>query len=94
MGEKGCYIDIHASDAESYEINDGDRIRVETPKGQIVMPARISDVVHPGSIRIAWGWGDLNSDYNLNRLTDDDRRNPIIGTPSGRSFMCRVSKIV
>ena len=71
----------------------GDRVRVETPRGRIEMPAKIARVVHPGSIRIAWGWGDLNQDYNLNCLTDDDRRNPIIGTPSGRSFMCRISKV-
>jgi hypothetical protein len=56
------------------------------------MPAKISTVIRPGSIRIAWGWGDLHPDYNLNCLTDDERRNPIIGTPSGRSFMCRIVK--
>jgi hypothetical protein len=58
-----------------------------------MMPAKISNDVHQGSIRIAWGWGDLNPKLSLNRLTDDDWRNPVIGTPSGRSFMCRISKV-
>ena len=93
LNQKGCAIDIHRGDAKTYGLADGDKVRVETPRGRIVMPAKISEVVHPGSIRIAWGWGDLNPDYSLNRLTDDDRRNPIIGTPSGRSFMCRISKV-
>lgn len=93
MNEQGCVIDIHPSDAGAYHISTGDRIRVETPRGWIMMDARISEVVHPGAIRIAWGWGELNPDYNLNRLTDDERRNPIIGTPAGRSFMCRIVKV-
>ncbi len=94
QNRKGCVIDIHPDDAEAYDISDGDEVRVETPRGRIEMPAKVSRDIHPGSIRIAWGWGDLNPDYSLNRLTDDDRRNPIIGTPSGRSFMCRMSKVV
>ncbi len=90
--EQECVIDIHPADAHEKEISDGDALRVETPKGHIIMKARISDVVHPGSIRIAWGWGEFRPDYNLNNLTDDDRRNPVTGTPSNRSFMCRISK--
>lgn len=90
---RGCEVDIHPADAEQYGISDGDRVRIETPRGWIVMAARRSEVVHPGSLRIAWGWGDLDPECGLNRLTDDDRRNPVIGTPSGRSFMCRISKI-
>jgi len=93
LGRKGCAIDVHPVDAKTYEVADGDSIRVETPRGWIVMPVTISEVVHPGSIRIPWGWGEVDPDYNLNRLTDDDRRNPVIGAPSGRSFMCRISKV-
>jgi anaerobic selenocysteine-containing dehydrogenase len=92
LAQKGCAVDIHPDDAETYAIADGDTVRVETPRGRVVMPAKISTVIRPGSIRIAWGWGDLHPDYNLNCLTDDERRNPIIGTPSGRSFMCRIAK--
>jgi len=93
MNQKGCVVDIHPEEAEKYRIEAGDNVRVETPRGRIVMPACVSTVVPPGSIRIAWGWGDLNPDCNLNLLTDDNRRNPIIGTPSGRSFMCRIAKV-
>jgi len=93
LNRKGCDIALHPDDAATYAICDGDTVRVETPRGRVTMPARISTDVHPGSIRIAWGWGDLNPDFSLNRLTDDDRRNPVIGTPSGRSFMCRLVKV-
>lgn len=88
-----CVIDIHPDDAREKKISDGDTVKVETPRGHIYMNARISDVVHPGSIRIAWGWGEFNPDYNLNNLTDDDKRSDITGTPSNRSFMCNIVKV-
>jgi anaerobic selenocysteine-containing dehydrogenase len=91
--DRECVVDIHPGDAHEKMISDGDLIKVETPKGYICMKARVSDVVHQGSIRIAWGWGEFNPDYNLNNLTDDDRRGDITGTPSNRSFMCKISKI-
>ena len=91
--EKDCVIDIHSEDARKYTLNEGDWVKVETPRGHIRMKARISDIIRPGVIRIAWGWGDHHPDYSLNRITDDDRRNPVIGTPSGRNFMCRIEKL-
>ena len=67
-------------------------VRIRTPRGEIKMKARLSELVHPGSIRIAWGWGELDPDQSLNNLTDDTKRNEITGTPSNRSFMCDVMK--
>jgi len=89
----GCVVEIHKSDADAYGIVNGDTISIETPRSRIKMRAEVNENVPPGAIRIAWGWGDIDPDCGLNRLTDDERRNPVIGTPSGRSFMCRISKI-
>ena len=91
--EYGCVVDLHHEDAERMGIETGDEVKLETPRGAIRMKAKIGDVVHPGVVRIAWGWGDYDEKYNLNSLTDDDRRNPITGTPSQRSFMCRITKL-
>lgn len=91
--EEGCVVDIHPLDAAQQQIEDGDQLQITTPKGAITMSARVSPVVHPGSVRIAWGWGDYKADWNLNTLTDDEVRNPITGTPGQRTFMCRVSKV-
>ncbi|MHB1349054.1 MAG: molybdopterin-containing oxidoreductase family protein [Desulfobulbaceae bacterium] len=93
QGEKGCAVDIHPADAAAHGIKEGDRIRVETPRGSLTMPAHLCDEAHQGVIRIAWGWGELDPACNLNSLTDDQRRNPVIGTPSGRNFMCRITRI-
>ena len=91
--EPEALVDIHPLDARSQNLSNGDWATLETPKGHVRMKARISDMVHPGSIRIAWGWGDVNPDANLNNLTDDEKRNPVTGTPSNRSFMCRIQAV-
>jgi anaerobic selenocysteine-containing dehydrogenase len=85
--------DIHPLDAIDRDIVSGDLLIIATPRGEVQMTARISDEVHRGSIRIAWGWGDINPLWNLNILTDDDTRSAVTGTPSNRSFMCRIAKV-
>jgi anaerobic selenocysteine-containing dehydrogenase len=66
-------------------------VRIETPKGAVEMRARISEVIRPGMIRLAWGWGEVDPAADLNRLTEDEVRSPISGTSTSRSFMCRLS---
>ncbi|OQY02433.1 MAG: hypothetical protein B6I26_00930 [Desulfobacteraceae bacterium 4572_130] len=91
-GEPECFVDIHPYDAKIKGIKTGDKVMVATPKGFIIMKAVISDVVYQGSIRIAWGWGEVDSDYSLNNLTDDKKRDKVTGTPSSRNFMCNIEK--
>jgi len=92
-GESEGFVELHPEDAQQRGISKGDLLKIISPRGFIKMKARISDVVHQGSIRIAWGWGEVNPDLSLNNLTDDDSRDPITGTPSGRSFMCEIEKV-
>ena len=86
-------VDIHPQDANRLKIEDGDKLKIETPQGHIIIKAKISNVVRPGLIRIAWGWGEFMPDCNLNELTDDTVRDFITGTPSNRCFMCNVVKM-
>jgi len=86
----GCVVDIHPADAKQQAINEGQRIGIETPKGAIEMTARISTTVRPGTVRLAWGWGDFDPRGNLNTLTEDDVRGKVSGTSTSRSFMCRL----
>lgn len=87
---KGCKVDIHPGDANKLGICDGDRVSIRSPKGKIKMRAKLSSLVHSGSVRIAWGWGDYDPESSLNVLTDDSKRNPITGTPAMRSFRCAI----
>lgn len=86
------YVDIHPQDARRLGISDNQLLKISTPKGSIHMKARISDIVHTGSVLIAWGWGEVDPAQSLNNLTDDTCRNPITATPSNRCFMCKVEK--
>jgi anaerobic selenocysteine-containing dehydrogenase len=85
-------VDIHPDDAARQGFVEGDSIRIETPKGQVVMTARLSTTVRPGMVRLAWGWGDWDPLGNLNALTEDDKRGQVSGTSTSRSFMCRLVK--
>ena len=86
-------VAINPVDALDRMIKDEDLVRVVTPRGEIRMPIEISDQVRPGSIIIAWGWGEIDDHYNLNNLTDDTLRDPVTATPANRGFMCRLEKV-
>lgn len=87
------FIDINPKDAGKLNIHDGDLLRVSTPRGEVKMKARVSELVGEGVLRIAWGWGEEEDQWTLNALTDDFERDPITCTPSGRSFYCKVEKV-
>jgi len=89
-----CLVDIHPDDAVLQGFANGERIRIETPKGAVEMTVRLSTVVRPGSVRLAWGWGDFDPRTSLNALTEDDKRSRVTGTSTSRSFMCRLCKII
>lgn len=84
------FVDIHPADAENIGIRDGRKVGIETPQGRIEMRARVSDIVHPGVVRIAWGWGEWAPGSNINTLTDDTEKDPVTSTTSNRRFMCRI----
>ncbi|MDZ7581874.1 MAG: molybdopterin-dependent oxidoreductase [Deltaproteobacteria bacterium] len=88
--ESEGFVDVHPEDARRRNIAEGQWLDISSPRGSIRMRARISNAVHPGCIRIAWGWGEVDPECNVNNLTDDDRRDPVTGTPSNRSLMCRI----
>jgi len=91
--EDRALVDIHPDDAQPLGISDGDRVEITNPCGKITLTGRISQDIKPGTVRIAWGWGETDPAANLNQLTDDQHRNPVTGTPGNRSFMCRISRV-
>jgi anaerobic selenocysteine-containing dehydrogenase len=90
QGEKEGTVDLHPEDALKKNIISGQWLTLSSPRGIIRMKAKISEAVHTGVVRIAWGWGEVDPEANVNNLTDDDRRDPVTATPSNRSFMCRI----
>ncbi len=84
------YVEISTSDASSKNIASGDLVRLKSPRGEIVIKAKVTDTVKPGQVFSTMHFGDIDpSDVaqnngrlvNVNRLTmnwvDPDCKQPI-----------------
>lgn len=81
--------EIGPETAKRFGIKDGDRIVVETNRGQVKMKARVEDRLAEGVVLVPHGWGD---DANGNLLTDIHCREPIMGYPDQKSLQCLVRR--
>ena len=88
--EKGPAVEIDPADAARLGIEDGDVVRVSSRTGSLEVPAR---VVRPGGIvrgavQLTHGWREANA----NRLTPDDRFDPVSGFPTVKEVEVAVEK--
>jgi anaerobic selenocysteine-containing dehydrogenase len=67
--ERGPYFEIDPVDAEARDIFEGENVRVFNDRGELTLPARISDRLRPGLAAIPWGW--WGEEANANALTND-----------------------
>lgn len=67
--EKAPAVEIDPKDAADRGIAEGDMIRVFNDRGELRLPARISDRLRPGVAAIPWGW--WGAEANVNALTND-----------------------
>ncbi len=92
LRERGdpCVLLVHPEDAASLGIRDGERVKVASRVGEIVVPASVDDQVRPGVVSLPHGWGhgrlgtrigvaSLQPGANSNRLTDDLEVDPVSG---------------
>ena len=49
-------LDVHAADAASRGLADGDMVRVWNDRGTLTLPVRVSDRVRPGVVSMPFGW--------------------------------------
>ncbi|MFW5930962.1 MAG: IscS subfamily cysteine desulfurase, partial [Desulfosalsimonas sp.] len=90
-------VTINTADASARGIENGDRVRITTPRGSVCMRARVTDDIAPGSIDANHACGsplgpeDWRS-TNVNDLTDLDQYDPISGFPVYKSLLCEVEK--
>ncbi|MCK5673675.1 MAG: molybdopterin-dependent oxidoreductase [Spirochaetales bacterium] len=84
-------VEIDPLDARKMNIREGDRIRISSEVGSIVLPAKIVPEGNtlPGLIQITHGW---EKDENVNRLTFDLVNDPISGFPLLTSVPVRIEK--
>jgi anaerobic selenocysteine-containing dehydrogenase len=81
--------DINKDDAKSYDIKQGDTIKIITPKDEITLKANISPMIMKGVVSIFHAYKD--ADVNL--LLDAYYTDPISGFPGYKSFLGKIEKV-
>ncbi len=79
------YIEINPVDARRLGIEQGDRVKVITRRGEYVCKAKVTSVVREGVVAVPWHWG-------ANVLTND-ALDPISKIPETKVCACRVVKL-
>ena len=83
------FTEIDPKTAKRFGIEDGDRIVVETNRGQVKMKAHVDDRVAEGVVLVPHGW---DGEANGNLLTDVQCREPIMGYPEQKALQCIIRK--
>lgn len=91
-------VTINTADAEVRNIRDGDRVRIRSLRGQVVMRALVTDDIMQGTIDANMGGGgpvgpQAWQECNINELTDGSQYDPISGFPVYKALLCDVQKI-
>ncbi len=83
--------EFHPSDADRLDMEEGDRVRIISETGSIVVPAKVvePEEIREGVIQVTHGW---EQESNVNRLTFDQVTDPVSGFPQLTSIPVRVEK--
>ncbi len=84
-------VEIHPADAAGLGIEDGDKVRVVSDMGELVIRAAVKHAaeLRQGVVEIYHGW----EDWRVNFLTHDDINDPISGFPLLKAVPVRIEKI-
>jgi ferredoxin-nitrate reductase len=64
------YVELHPDDAERLGVREGDDVSLQSRRGAIRLPARLSSSLQPGTLFAPFHWGDLwGEDRAVNYLT-------------------------
>ena len=82
-------VQIHPLDAAARQIQNGDRVEISSPRGQVLFRAEVTDKMKLGVVHAFHGWNSAN----INELTDDQSLDPISGFPPFKSLLCQVRPV-
>ncbi len=82
-------VQIHPLDAAERQIQNGDRVEISSPRGQVIFRAEVTDKMKLGVVHAFHGWNNAN----INELTDDQSLDPISGFPPFKSLLCQVRRV-
>ncbi|MHC4777522.1 MAG: IscS subfamily cysteine desulfurase [Planctomycetota bacterium] len=90
-------VTMNTKDAGERSIGNGDRVRIRTPRGSVVMRARVTDDIMRGVVDANHAGGGPCQppawrEANVNELTDLENVDPISGFPVYKSLLCEVER--
>ena len=83
------YVEIHPETAMKLRINDGERVRVVSRRGEGVFPALVVRTIRPDTIFIPYHWGEQLA---VNQLTNP-ALDPTSKIPEFKACAVRIEKI-
>lgn len=83
------YVEIHPETALKYKINDGERVKVVSRRGEGVFPALIVKTIRPDTIFVPYHWGE---ELAANQITNP-KLDPISKIPEYKACAARIEKI-
>jgi anaerobic selenocysteine-containing dehydrogenase len=94
-------VEMHPETAAERDIADGDWVRIQSPRGEVRMRARVWDGIDRRVVAAEFGWWfpekgppDFGwSESNINILTDDGPPlDPGMGATNLKALMCQIVK--
>ena len=83
------YVEIHPETATKLKINDGERVKVVSRRGDGVFPALVVKTIRPDTIFIPYHWGEQLA---VNQLTNP-KLDPTSKIPEFKACAARIEKI-
>ncbi|HVN22386.1 MAG TPA: molybdopterin-dependent oxidoreductase [Syntrophorhabdales bacterium] len=85
-------LSIHPADAQKRGIQQDTPVELASPRGKIIVKAKITEDVGPGMIAVDFGWGNpTDNKPNINLLTSDSVWDPVSGGYPNRLFVCEAT---
>ena len=81
-------LELHAQDAEALYIKSGDRVRVASRRGEVLVRAKVTDRSQPGSVFLTFHFRNA-----LTNIITSGHRDPITGTPEYKACAVRIEKV-
>jgi formate dehydrogenase major subunit len=81
------FVEIHPQTAANYGIEDGDMVDVTSRRGEITVPAQVTDRVGPETVFAPIHFAETA----VNRLTDEEHLDPAAATPEYKVSAVRIA---
>jgi assimilatory nitrate reductase catalytic subunit len=85
-----AFVELHPHLAERLGVDDGERVRVSTRRGQAWLRTRITDAIRDDTVFVPFHWAGKQ---RANSLTDD-RLDPVSKMPSFKVCAARIDRLV